>query len=142
MAKDYNTNIRIYAYAFIKKGFIMKNLIDFFKILSDQTRMRILLLLYLEELCVCEICGALELSQPKVSKHLSKMRDKGFVISEKKEQFVFYKLNLEDETIKNIVEDINNNIDEYDIFKKDREKLNYKEKYLKQCNLNLISELK
>ena len=120
----------------------MNNLIDFFKILSDKTRMRILFLLYLEELCVCEICGALELSQPKVSKHLSKMRDKGFVITDKKEQFVFYKLNLKDETLKNIIEDINNNIDKYHILKKDREKLKHKEKYLKECNLNLISELK
>src|SRR6056297_145088 len=119
----------------------MKNLIDFFKILSDQTRMRILLLLYLEELCVCEICGALELSQPKVSKHLSKMRDKGFVITEKKEQFVFYKINIKDETVKSIVEDINKNIERYNILKKDREKLKYKEKYLKECNLNLIREL-
>ena len=120
----------------------MNNLIDFFKILSDQTRMRILMLLYLEDLCVCEICGALELSQPKVSKHLSKMRDKGFVITEKKEQFVFYKINIKDETVKSIVGDINKNIERYNILKKDREKLKYKEKYLKECNLNLIRELK
>ena len=135
----------IYAYMHIprlKKGFIMNNLIDFFKILSDQTRMRILMLLYLEDLCVCEICGALELSQPKVSKHLSKMRDKGFVITEKKEQFVFYKINIKDETVKSIVGDINKNIERYNILKKDREKLKYKEKYLKECNLNLIRELK
>src|SRR6056297_2989590 len=96
-----------------KKGFQMKTLIDFFKILSDETRLRILALLSKEELCVCEICGALELSQPKVSKHLSKMRDKGFVATEKKEQFVFYKLNLTDETIISILRDINKDIDNY-----------------------------
>jgi len=125
-----------------KKGFQMKTLIDFFKILSDETRLRILALLSKEELCVCEICGALELSQPKVSKHLSKMRDKGFVATEKKEQFVFYKLNLTDETIISILRDINKDIDNYEVLKKDREKLQQKEKYLKECNLNLISDLK
>ncbi|MDW7668914.1 MAG: metalloregulator ArsR/SmtB family transcription factor [Bacillota bacterium] len=120
----------------------MEKLIDFFKILSDETRLRILALLSVEELCVCEICGALELTQPKVSKHLSKMRDKGFVITEKKEQFVFYKLNLKDETIINILKDINKDIDNFNILKKDREKLQQKEKYLNECNLNLINDLK
>lgn len=120
----------------------MKKLIDFFKILSDETRLRILALLSMEEMCVCEICGVLELSQPKVSKHLSKMRDKGFVETEKKEQFVFYKLNLENETIRNIVEDINKDVDNYDILKEDRGKLQQKEEYLKDCNVNLINDLK
>jgi len=73
---------------------------------------------------------------------LSKMRDKNFVVTEKKEQFVFYKLNTKDDTIKKIIEDINENIGSYDILKRDREKLHHKEKYLKECNLNLINDLR
>jgi ArsR family transcriptional regulator len=46
---------------------------DFFKVLSDETRLRILILLDRRELCVCEICQILDLSQPKVSRHLAKI---------------------------------------------------------------------
>lgn len=120
----------------------MNELINFFKILSDETRLRIVSLLAVEDLCVCEICGALELSQPKVSKHLSKMRDKGFVGTEKKEQYVFYKLKLEDETIAKIIEEIDKNAKNYPLLQSDRDKLDDKDKYLKECNLNYISQLK
>lgn len=35
----------------------MNILINFFNELSDETRLRILVLLYHKKLCVCEICG-------------------------------------------------------------------------------------
>ncbi|MFU0832798.1 MAG: hypothetical protein ACFWUC_07655 [Oscillospiraceae bacterium] len=57
----------------------MSYLTEFFKRASDETRLRIMVLLAQKELAVCEICGILKLSQPKVSKHLAKLRDMGFV---------------------------------------------------------------
>ncbi|HML25316.1 MAG TPA: metalloregulator ArsR/SmtB family transcription factor [Methanomethylovorans sp.] len=56
---------------------------DFFKVLSDETRLRILMLLDRRELCVCEICQILGLPQPKVSRHLAKMRDLDLVRDKK-----------------------------------------------------------
>ena len=46
------------------------------KSLSDQTRLRSLMLLMQEgELCVCELTYALNLIQPKISRHLASLRD-------------------------------------------------------------------
>lgn len=73
----------------------MDQLTDFFKILSDETRLRILVLLFHQEYCVCELCGILGESQPKVSKHLTKLRDLGLVKDIRREQFIYYSLTLE-----------------------------------------------
>ena len=51
---------------------------DFFDALSDETRRRLLALLVSDnELCVCELCHALDMPQPKVSRHLAVMREDG-----------------------------------------------------------------
>ena len=116
----------------------MNQLTDFFKILSDETRFRIVVLLAQQELCVCEMCGVLELSQPKVSKHLAKLRDKGFVIDKRKEQFVFYSLHIEDAVISDLINHILSNLERYPELKIDSDRLVYKEIYLKQCNVSSI----
>jgi len=63
----------------------MNQLINIFKILSDETRLRIIMLLAQEDLCVCEMTGVLDVSQPKVSKCLSKLRDMNLVIDDRRE---------------------------------------------------------
>jgi len=107
----------------------MNQLTNFFKILSDKTRLRIVTLLAQQELCVCEMCGVLEISQSKVSKHLAKLRDKGFVFDKRKEQFVFYSLRIEDEVISNLIKNIVNNIEKYPQLKLDSERLEDKDMY-------------
>jgi ArsR family transcriptional regulator len=67
---------------------------ELFQILSDSTRLRALALMADQgELCVCELVSALELSQPKISRHLGAMRDSGLVLSRRDAQWVFYGLN-------------------------------------------------
>jgi ArsR family transcriptional regulator len=56
---------------------------ELFRALSDPTRLRLLLLLREGEICVCHLVGALELSQPLISKHLSALRQAGLVRSRK-----------------------------------------------------------
>ena len=69
---------------------------DLFKALSDLTRLQSLLLIQQEtELCVCELMVALELSQPKVSRHLALLRDINLLETEKRGQWVFYRLSSE-----------------------------------------------
>lgn len=64
-----------------------------FKSLSDETRLRIALLLATErELCVCELAHALEEIQPKVSRHLAQLRTLGMVSDHRREQWTFYRL--------------------------------------------------
>lgn len=67
---------------------------ELFSLLSDETRLRCLLLLQNEgELCVCEISQLLESIQPKVSRHLALMRNSGLVSDERRGQWVYYSLN-------------------------------------------------
>lgn len=66
---------------------------QFFKALSDQTRLRIvLLLLEQKELCVCELTQVLELSQPKISRHLAILRESGLLLGRKSGIWVHYRL--------------------------------------------------
>lgn len=67
---------------------------EFFSLLSDETRLRCLLLLQKEkELCVCELGHVLESIQPKISRHLSLLRKSGLVLDERRGQWVYYRFN-------------------------------------------------
>lgn len=73
--------------------------VELFKLLSDQTRLSIVLLVADHtELCVCELTETLDLSQPKVSRHLAILRNGGLLEGEKRGQWVYYRLSssLED----------------------------------------------
>ena len=65
--------------------------IEIFQMLGDQTRLRALALMQDQgELCVCELVAALNLSQPKISRHLAALRDAGLLTSRRDAQWVFY----------------------------------------------------
>ncbi|MGB1238742.1 MAG: metalloregulator ArsR/SmtB family transcription factor [Pseudomonadales bacterium] len=67
--------------------------LTFYKALADETRLLSLLLIAREdELCVCELTEALDLSQPKISRHLSGLRKQGLLLDRRHGQWVFYRL--------------------------------------------------
>ncbi len=67
--------------------------LTFFKQLADDTRLKMLLLIHLEkELCVCELTAALDLSQPKVSRHLAQLKSFGVLSDRRDGKWVFYSL--------------------------------------------------
>ena len=66
------------------------NLIEIFKALGDENRIRILNLLMRQELCVCEIETLLDMTQSNASRHLNKLKTSGIITSEKKSQWVYY----------------------------------------------------
>ncbi|MDF1876315.1 metalloregulator ArsR/SmtB family transcription factor [Sulfurimonas sp. SAG-AH-194-L11] len=71
----------------------MQELVMLAKILSDINRVNIIALLKRDsELCVCEICDTLELSQPLVSRHLKQMREADIVTSEQSGRWKTYQL--------------------------------------------------
>ncbi|SKB00664.1 transcriptional regulator, ArsR family [Caloramator quimbayensis] len=111
----------------------MVDLAEFLKALSDETRLRIMALLYQKEMCVCEICDVIGESQPKVSRHLAKLRDADLVRDERQSQWVFYYLNLENKTASEIMNTIIRNINEHSILNEDMQKLNEKVKQCKLC---------
>jgi ArsR family transcriptional regulator len=71
----------------------MENIVAIAKVLSDINRIKILgLLLRNKELCVCELCDTLNLSQPLVSRHLKQMKASGIINSKQEGKWVIYSL--------------------------------------------------
>ena len=67
---------------------------SFFKMLADSTRLRCLLLMQAEgELCVCELTHALNLSQPKISRHLAHLREAGVLVARRNGTWMYYRIN-------------------------------------------------
>jgi ArsR family transcriptional regulator len=74
----------------------MEELLSVFKALSDETRLRIIKLLEQGELCVCDITAALDMVQPKVSFHLSALKEAGLIKDRKQGKWIHYSLNEKD----------------------------------------------
>lgn len=65
----------------------------FFSALSNEIRLRCLMLLgQEEELCVCEFTHALGLAQPAVSRHLALLREAGIVLDRREGLWIHYRL--------------------------------------------------
>ena len=64
-----------------------------FKILSVESRVRMIDLLRRQPLCVNALAGALNISPAAVSQHLRILRDADVVIAEKRGYFVHYRIN-------------------------------------------------
>ena len=71
----------------------MRKLLKIFKALSDSNRLRIVKMLQIRTLCVCEITEILQLSNSTVSRHLSILRDAELILHEKVGKWVNYRLN-------------------------------------------------
>lgn len=112
----------------------MDKLINYLKLLSDETRLRVMVLLYHGEFCVCQLSGITGISQPNMSKHLGRLRDAGLVKDERKEQYTFYSLNMEEKLFKNILREIVENIEDYPTLKLDIEKSKAAAKYIEIAN--------
>ena len=68
--------------------------INFFKCLADETRFNIVMLVVAnQEQCVCDLTEALQLSQPKISRHLALLRALGLLQDRRQGQWVYYRLN-------------------------------------------------
>lgn len=72
------------------------NPLRFFKCLSDDTRLQsVLIVCQLGEACVCDLMVALNLDQPKVSRHLSDLRKCKILQDDRRGKWVYYQLHNE-----------------------------------------------
>ena len=65
---------------------------QYLRLLADPTRVRLLLLLDYEELSVAELAAIMQLAQPRVSTHLSRLREAGLVSDRRDGVFVYYRI--------------------------------------------------
>lgn len=77
---------------------ILLNISDFFKVLADSTRVKIVNLLDNNTLCVCDICSALNMTKSAISHQLKNLREMNLVKAEKVGKEVWY--SLADEHVK------------------------------------------
>jgi ArsR family transcriptional regulator len=70
----------------------VKKMVDIFKALSEESRLRILALLIYDEMCVCEIEECLKMTQSNVSRHLTVLKKCGILDSYKQAQWSYYKI--------------------------------------------------
>lgn len=64
-----------------------------FKSLGDESRLAMMVLIREhQELCVCELTTALDVPQPKVSRHLASLREAGLLEAERRGQWIYYRL--------------------------------------------------
>ncbi len=76
-------------------------LADFFKVVGDTTRIKILHALLVAEMCVCDLSNLLNISQSAVSHQLRTLRQADLVSFRKQGKVVFY--SLKDEHIRQII---------------------------------------
>lgn len=100
----------------------MQEILSIFKALSDETRLRILKLLEHGELCVCDIFSALDMIQPKVSFHLSVLKEAGLIKDRKAGRWVHYSLDDSDMLRRFMLHTVIERVSE-DVIKNDRERL-------------------
>ena len=68
------------------------DLLEIYRCLSDETRLRILRLLTQGPLCVCHFQEILKVPQVAISKHLGYLRERGLVEAQRHEQWMIYRL--------------------------------------------------
>ena len=84
----------------------MKELVKVYKVLSDESRLRVLNLLLERECCVCEVMQALDISQSKASRILSALYDAGILKLHRDGLWALYSIDWDgmDAHLKDIVE--------------------------------------
>ena len=81
---------------------LLNKISEFFKILGDSTRSKILFVLDKNEMCVCDIANVLGMSKSSISHQLSHLRKSGIVKCKKVGKEVFYA--LDDNHVKEVFE--------------------------------------
>ncbi len=92
---------------------LVRRLAETFKVLGDQTRIRILSALAGQELCVCDLAAIMEMSSSAVSHQLRVLRDARLVKYRKEGKMVYYSLddqhvvNLFEQGLEHVIHDTN-----------------------------------
>jgi DNA-binding transcriptional ArsR family regulator len=72
--------------------FAMESVLDIARALSDENRVRALLALRDQEVCVCQLIELLQLAPSTVSKHMSVLKQAGLVTGHKRGRWMYYRL--------------------------------------------------
>ncbi|MBN1376289.1 MAG: winged helix-turn-helix transcriptional regulator [Dehalococcoidia bacterium] len=113
----------------------MRELVKILKSLSDETRLRILNMLFERECCVCEIIQVLGISQPRVSHHLAAMHNAGLLKMRRQGLFALYSIDWEEmgEYEAGLVNEVHKCLKDNGVAREDLKKLAAAERILPEC---------
>lgn len=103
----------------------MLKILNITKALSDENRVRALMILEDGELCVCQIIELLGLAPSTVSKHMSILRQAGLVEARKQQRWMYYSLAAENspKEVRQIIKWLSTNLQDDPKIKKDKKEL-------------------
>ncbi len=101
----------------------MDVLSEWFKLCADPTRLRILMVLRERSACVCQLCALLSLSQPKVSKHLARLKAAGHVKDERRDKYVYYSFKVPSPLFGILLDTVANHRADFDVLRDDKARL-------------------
>jgi ArsR family transcriptional regulator, arsenate/arsenite/antimonite-responsive transcriptional repressor len=113
----------------------MRDLVKILKSLSDETRLRILNMLFERECCVCEIIQVLGISQPRASHHLAAMYNARLLKMRRQGLFALYSIDWGglDEYAADLVRAVHRGLAGSETAKEDLRKLAKTERLLPAC---------
>lgn len=85
----------------------LEDLSQLLKLVSDNSRLRILCVLKDNERCVCDIIQNIHLSQSLISHHLSDLKNAGLVNDRKEGKWVYYSLTQKGQQVTQLIFQIN-----------------------------------
>ncbi len=102
----------------------MEQLLQVYRALSEEMRLRILMLLLKGELCVCDVMEILGESQPKVSRHLAYMKHSGLLKSKRVGVWMHYSLKEPlDDLVAAHIRFLEQHVSQLPLFKQDARKV-------------------
>lgn len=101
----------------------MKDKINIFKALSDENRTRIILMLKIRPLCVCEIYEVLNIALSTISAHLKLMKNAGMIKDTKDGRWVIYELAHGTSFTQGLIKSLEKELHDDPVVKNDRVKI-------------------
>ena len=124
LARSFSMSTLTFRYL-AKYGSRMREMIQITKALADPNRVRIVLALRKQELCVCQIVELLQLAPSTISKHLSILNHAGLILTRKTERWVYCRLQGRDApvVVREAVDWVNKSLAQSSTATSDRKKL-------------------
>ena len=103
----------------------MRELVDIAKVLSDETRLRMLKLLLEREICVCEMLEIIELSESQISRNFKMLAEVGFLRRWRDGRCIVYAIDRESGNgyCEAVLDLLAKSYNEHELVRKDRERL-------------------
>ena len=111
----------------------MRDVLRFFKSLSDPTRLRILHLLMHNDLCVCELTSILKMEQSRISHQLRILRNAELIEDRREGKWIIYRIpNDSKKSLRLIFNLLTGDLARSELIKKDKKNLEFLDKSLRK----------